>query len=218
MTYKAAIFDLDGTLADTLASIAHSATMALEQLGFPALPLDNYRYYAGDGAQELMKRALAACGDTACSRLEEIMPVYAAIFEKECMYQVHPYDGIPEVLEALKQQGLKIAVLSNKPDARTHDVVRDLFGTELFDYVQGQTEKIRRKPCPDGALEIARVFDVKPEECLYCGDTNTDMQTAVAAGMFPIGVLWGFRDRQELLDNGAKVLAEVPADILKQLR
>ena len=184
MTYKAAIFDLDGTLADTLASIAHSANMALEQLGFPALPLDNYRYYAGDGAQELMKRALAACGDTACSRLEEIMPVYAAIFEKECMYQVHPYDGIPEVLEALKQQGLKI----------------------------------RRKPCPDGALEIARVFDVKPEECLYCGDTNTDMQTAVAAGMFPIGVVWGFRDRQELLDNGAKVLAEVPADILKQLR
>ena len=156
MTYKAAIFDLDGTLADTLASIAHSANMALEQLGFPALPLDNYRYYAGDGAQELMKQALAACGDTACSRLEEIMPVYAAIFEKECMYQVHPYDGIPEVLEALKQQGLKIAVLSNKPDARTHDVIRDLFGTELFDYVQGQTEKIRRKPCPDGALEIAR--------------------------------------------------------------
>lgn len=217
MTYKAVIFDLDGTLADTLASIARSANMALAHLGYPALPKDNYRYYAGDGARELMKRVLTDSGDPACSRMDEIMPIYGKIFEKECMYEVHPYDGIPETLEALKQRGLKIAVLSNKPDARTHDVIRDLFGTELFDYVQGQTEKIRRKPCPDGALEIARVFGVKPEECLYCGDTNTDMQTAVAAGMFPIGVLWGFRDRQELLENGAKALAEVPADILKQL-
>lgn len=213
MKYKAAIFDLDGTLADTLESIAYSANQALARLGYEALPVPDYRYYAGDGARELLKRALYASGDTSGERLEEIEPVYAGIFERDCMYKVHPYDGIEELLSVLRKQGIRTAVLSNKPHARTVDVINRLFVPGTFDYVQGQMEGIERKPSPAGAFKIAEVFGVQPEECIYLGDTNTDMKTGRAAGMFTVGVLWGFRGKEELLENGAMKLAEHPADI-----
>ncbi len=217
MNYKAAIFDLDGTLADTLESIAYSGNRTLERLGLSPLPVENYRYYAGDGAKELCRRILRDSGDTAGERLEEILPVYAEVFKDTCMYRVHPYDGIVELLFELKSRGIRTAVLSNKPHDRAKNVIASLFGTDTFDYVQGQTEGIRRKPSPDGALAIAGVFGVKPEECIYCGDTNTDMETGTAAGMYTVGVLWGFRDRDELLENGAMMLAGKPEDILKLL-
>ena len=214
---RAVIFDLDGTLADTLVSIAHSTNRSLARLGYPALPVEDYRYYAGDGAKELLKRALRASGDEACENLKRIEPIYAEIFETDCMYQVHPFEGIVETLKELKARGIRLAVLSNKPDARTRDVIASLFGEGLFDYVQGQTDEIRRKPSPDGALKIAEIFGVRPEECMYCGDTNTDMKTGTAAGMYTVGVLWGFRDREELVENGAMELAERPQQLLELL-
>ena len=211
---RAAVFDLDGTLADTLESIAHCTNQALESIGYEPLETDCYRYYAGDGAKMLLTRALIASGDTKLSRLEEIEPIFSEIFEKGCMYHVKPYDGIVETVQGLRDMGYRVAVLSNKRHERTKDVVTALFGEGVFDEVQGQTEGIRRKPSPDGALAIAERLGVKPENCLYFGDTNTDMQTACAAGMYGVGVLWGFRDRRELIDSGAQVLVDKPQEIL----
>lgn len=211
---RAAIFDLDGTLADTLESIAHCTNRALGELGYGPLETDAYRYYAGDGAKELLKRALAASGDTEGERLPEMEAIYGRIFQEDCMYHVQPFDGIPETVRGLKNMGYRVAVLSNKPHARTVDVISALFGEGVFDAVQGQVDGIPRKPCPDGALALAEQFGVRPENCLYMGDTDTDMQTACAAGMYAVGVLWGFRDRGELMDNGAQVLVDRPQEIL----
>lgn len=211
--YKAGIFDLDGTLADTVDSMAYSANLALRELGFGELSAERFKYFAGDGAKELVKRCLIASGDEACSRFEDMQRLYRIYFGKYCMYHVKPYDGIRHLLEAMKREGMKIAVLSNKPHAQAIDVVESIFGKGYFDHVQGQTEKIPRKPDPTGALHIAEVFGVKPSECLYMGDTNTDMKTGKAAGMFTIGVLWGFRTREELERNHADRIVGHPSEI-----
>ena len=233
---KACIFDLDGTLADTVSSIAYSGNLSLMAHGYEALPVENYRYYAGDGAAELVRRFLGAARSRKAGDLRALDPAYAEeagasvsekdpefirmyrtyreIFRENCMYEAKPYEGIPELLKDLKERGIRIAVLSNKPDPQARDVVEQLFGRDLFDLVQGQMEGIPRKPAPDGALRIAELFGAEPWECLYAGDTNTDMQTGNAAGMFTVGVLWGFRDEKELLDNHAMALAKVPGDLL----
>ena len=139
-------------------------------------------------------------------------------FSKYCMYEVKPFPGIPELLSELQAEGIRTAVLSNKPDAQTREVVRSLFGDKLIDMVQGQTEEVPRKPAPDGALRIAAAFGLEPSECMYLGDSDTDMKTGRAAGMYTVGVLWGFRNREELLKNGAEALAEKPEDIKTLVR
>lgn len=211
--YKVGIFDLDGTLADTVDSMAYSANLALRELGLPEQPAERFKHFAGDGAKELVKRCLIASGDASCSRFEEMQRLYRMYFSKYCMYHVQPYDGILHLLEAMRQKGMKIAVLSNKPHAQAVDVVESIFGKGYFDYVQGQTETVPRKPNPTGALRIAEYFGVKASECLYMGDTNTDMQTGKAAGMFTAGVLWGFRSRAELEENHADVIVGHPSEI-----
>lgn len=211
--YKVGVFDLDGTLADTVDSMAYSANLALRELGFPEQPAERFKSFAGDGAKELVKRCLIASGDETCSRLEEMQSLYRKYFGKYCMYHVKPYDGIFHLLEAMKRKGMKIAVLSNKPHAQAADVVEGIFGKDYFDYVQGQTETVPRKPDPTGALRIAQYFDVRASECLYMGDTNTDMKTGKAAGMFTAGVLWGFRTREELEENHADLIVSHPSEI-----
>lgn len=211
--YKAGIFDLDGTLADTVDSMAYPANLALRELGLPEQPAERFKTFAGDGAKELVKRCLIAGGDESCSNFEEMQRLYRMYFSKYCMYHVKPYDGILHLLEVMKKKGLKIAVLSNKPHAQAIDVVESIFGKGYFDYVQGQTETVPRKPDPTGALRIAEHFGVKTSECLYMGDTNTDMQTGKAAGMFTTGVLWGFRTREELEENHADWIVGHPTEI-----
>ena len=204
---------MDGTLADTVDSMAYSANLALRELGFPEQPAERFKSFAGDGAKELVKRCLRASGDESCSRFEDMQRLYRMYFSKYCMYHVRPYEGILHLLEVMKQKGLKIAVLSNKPHAQAVDVVESIFGKGYFDYVQGQTETVPRKPNPTGALRIAEYFGVKASECLYMGDTNTDMQTGKAAGMFTTGVLWGFRTRAELEENHADLIVGHPSEI-----
>jgi len=218
MKYKAAVFDLDGTLADTLESIATAANKTLNILGYQNLPTENYKYYAGDGAKALMLRVLKDSGDVTGSRLDEMAPIYADVFEEYCMYKVQPYAGIPELIRSLKDMGMKIAVLTNKPHKRALDVLADLFAPKTFDFIQGQSDDIPRKPDPAGAFMIADALKIAPEECIYLGDTDTDMQTGRAAGMFTIGVLWGFRDEQELISNGAQALVKTPADVTELLK
>ena len=134
-------------------------------------------------------------------------------FDEDPLYKVVPYKDMPETIQKLKDAGLKMAVCSNKPHIAAQKVVKAIYG-DVFDEIMGQQEGIRRKPAPDGPLKIAEEFGVKPEECMYIGDTKTDMQTGKSAGMYTVGALWAFRDRRELEENGADIVAAVPLELV----
>lgn len=214
---KAVIFDLDGTLSDSLASIAYSSNIALQEFGFAPLETERFRYFAGDGAKELIRRCLRAGGDEELNYFDRVYGKYCEVFETYCMYQVKPYEGVRELLGALREKGIYTAVLSNKPHERTLTVIDELFGLSAFDEVHGQKEGMAIKPAPDGAFDICKKLSVEPGDCLYCGDTDTDMATGKAAGMFTIGVLWGFRSRDELEANHADAIVEKPQEIMEYL-
>lgn len=211
---KACVFDLDGTLADTIESMAYIANAIMRKFGLKELPAENFKYYCGEGATMLMKRCLKDAGDLELVHLEEGQRLYRDMFAENPMYKVVAYEGIMETLQQLKLRGIKLAVCSNKPHPATIKVIETMF-PGMFEMVLGQSDDIARKPAPDGALKIASYLQVQPEECMYIGDTKTDMQTGKAAGMYTVGVLWGFRDRRELEENHADVIVEVPCDLLK---
>jgi len=210
---KACIFDLDGTLADTLESIAYAGNRALEAVGLAALPINNYKYYAGDGAKTLVERALLDAGDKSLLKIEEAFGIYTDFFKEDCTYKVTVFDGVYPLIQNLKAKGIKVTVLSNKPHERTLDVIRKLFGDDVFDVVWGQKDEIPKKPDPTSALMTAKLLGVAPDECLYIGDTDVDMQTGNSAGMITVGVLWGFRDKNELTAYGAKYIVSHPDEI-----
>ena len=212
---KACIFDLDGTLTNTLESMTYSVNLTLEEMGLSKITKDQCRMFVGNGARVLMEKSLKAAGDTDSSRIEEGMEIYGRIFDQNCTYHVTPYEGIPEMLKALKDKGIHLAVLSNKPDRQTVKVVKAIFGEELFDYAQGQKEGIRRKPEPDGVWYLMEQMHVSKEECLYIGDSEVDAATGRNAGLKTIGVLWGFRDRKTLETAGADDLIDRPDELLQ---
>lgn len=214
---KACIFDLDGTLTNTLESMTYSVNLTLEEMGLSKITKDQCRLFVGNGARVLMEKSLKAAGDTDASRIEEGMEIYGRIFDRNCTYHVTPYKGIPEMLKALKDKGIQLAVLSNKPDRQTVKVVKAIFGEELFDYAQGQKEGIRRKPEPDGVWYLMEQMHVSKEECLYIGDSEVDAATGRNAGLKTIGVLWGFRDRKTLETAGADDLIDRPDELLQFL-
>ena len=214
---KAVIFDLDGTLTNTLKSLWKSTNMALATAGLPPHEIDSYKYFAGNGAKELIRKSLIADGDTELAHFDSVMEAYNRIFEEYCMYEVKPYDGIRELLKALKEKGLHLAVNSNKPQPRTVDVVEEIFGKDMFDLLVGQCEERRRKPAPDGVNYILEQLHLNKEDVLYIGDTCTDMQTGKSAGVFTVGALWGFRDRQELVENHADAIIEKPLELLQYI-
>ena len=198
MKYKCLIFDLDGTLVNSIHALTYCTNLALEKFGLGPLTETQMKTIVGDGYKMQMKRSLAACGDTDEAHYEAILPVYMEIFGKYCNYEMHPYDGIMELTARAKELGLKIAVVSNKPDAQAKKTVEYVFGTNYFDTVIGEQEGVPKKPDPAGVNRILEEFGCKPEECLYFGDTNTDMQTGLNAKAHTVGVTWGFRDRAEL--------------------
>lgn len=212
---KACIFDLDVTLTNTLESMTYSVNLTLEEMGLSKITKDQCRLFVGNGARVLMEKSLKAAGDTDASRIEEGMEIYGRIFDRNCTYHVTPYEGIPEMLKALKDKGIHLAVLSNKPDRQTVKVVKAIFGEELFDYAQGQKEGIRRKPEPDGVWYLIEQMHVSKEECLYIGDSEVDAATGRNAGLKTIGVLWGFRDRKTLETAGADDLIDRPDELLQ---
>lgn len=214
---KAVIFDLDGTLTNTLKSLWKSTNMVLATAGLPPHEIDSYKYFAGNGAKELIRKSLIADGDTELVHFDSVMEAYNRIFEEYCMYEVKPYDGIRELLKALKEKGLHLAVNSNKPQPRTVDVVEEIFGKDTFDLLVGQCEERRRKPAPDGVNYILEQLHLNKEDVLYIGDTCTDMQTGKSAGVFTVGALWGFRDRQELVENHADAIIEKPLELLQYI-
>ena len=212
---KACIFDLDGTLTNTLESMTYSVNLTLEEMRLSKITKDQCRLFVGNGARVLMEKSLKAAGDTDASRIEEGMEIYGRIFDRNCTYHVTPYEGIPEMLKALKDKGIQLAVLSNKPDRQTVKVVKAIFGEELFDYAQGQKEGIRRKPEPDGVWYLMEQMHVSKEECLYIGDSEVDAATGRNAGLKTIGVLWGFRDRKTLETAGVDDLIDRPDELLQ---
>lgn len=208
--YKAVIFDLDGTLTNTLADIAAAMNRALRLHGLPEWQQDAYRYLVGNGAKVLSERCVRDRQELAPA----VRQTYQAYYETHNLVQTKPYDGVPEMLAALAARGLRLAVLSNKPDADTKAVVRHFFPDVPFAAVRGQVEGVPVKPDPAGALAVAAELGVQPAECLYLGDTDVDMRTAAAAGMYPIGALWGFRTAEELQSSGARHIARTPAHVM----
>lgn len=214
----AVIFDLDGTLTDTVGSIAEAGNAMLTLRGYAPQPVDAYRYFAGDGAKMLVLRALTAAGDPdpECS-LPQALEQYMEIFARTCTNGVNPFDGIPELLNELKARSIHTAVLSNKPHPMTVDVVHSIFGDGVFTIVQGQTADIPPKPDQTGVQRILAQLNLQPKDCLYVGDTDVDMDTGRNAGMETVGVLWGFRDEAELKAHRADHIISHPLQILELL-
>ena len=216
MSFKAVVFDLDGTLLDTLNDLGDSMNSVLERHGLPAHDLELYKYMIGDGVELLVRRALPESMDNP-ETVSKFVHEYRAEYEKNWKNKTMPYAGINELIESLYSLKLRLAVLSNKPHDFTEICVREFLPYEKFDIVLGHRPGRNPKPDPDGANEIAACLKISPERILYLGDTGVDMQTAVTAGMYPVGVLWGFRTGDELKNNGARILIEKPEDILKLL-
>jgi phosphoglycolate phosphatase len=212
--FRAVLFDLDGTLADTLADLANATNSALTQLGCPTHPIEAYRQFVGDGARQLCVRALPAERQ---NLVDEAVRLMREHYHEHCYDMTRLYPGIPEVVAALAKRGYRMAVLSNKPDDFTKRMVAHYFHPSPFHIVRGQLPNVPLKPDPTAALQIAEELEVPPAHWLYLGDTNTDMRTARAAGMTPVGVLWGFRDRTELQEAGAEIVIVHPQELLTLL-
>ena len=210
---KVCIFDLDGTLARTQESIARPVNMTLSHFGLPEQPVEAFNYFAGDGIRNALKRALIASGDTDASHLDEGLPMCRRWMQEDPCYHVQLYDSIAEALKELKAHDIRIAVFSNKPHLSAVSVVETLFGKGFFDHIQGQTDRIPIKPDPEGVYEILSVFGARKDECLYFGDTDTDMLTGHNAGVTAVGVSWGFRPRSELEEYSADIIIDDPAQI-----
>jgi phosphoglycolate phosphatase len=214
LPFQAVLFDLDGTLIDSLEDIAAAANQALRECGYPVHPAAAYRQFVGEGVRMLFRRALAPQEATE-EMLAALSAGFARCYEKHWNQATRPYPGIEELLLALGARGLALAVLSNKPDAFTQRCVAHYFPGHRFAAVQGQIEGTPRKPDPAGALQVARRAGAEAARVVYVGDSATDMQTAVRAGMYPVGVGWGFRQVAELVGSGAARVINAPAELLE---
>ena len=217
MPYKAVIFDLDGTLLDTLEDIGTAVNRVLVRKGFAQHPIHLYRQFVGEGARRMIMRALPEEHRDEIT-VQDCLEEYLVEYERCWNKTTRLYKGIPELLDRLVSRGIKPAVLSNKPVAFTRQCVSELLSSWRFDAVIGESEKMPRKPDPQGALSIAEQMNIDPKDILFVGDSGVDMKTAKAAGMFAVGALWGFRDRDELQQKGADVLAQHPMEILQLIK
>lgn len=209
--YKLVIFDLDGTLVNSLEDLGNACNSALERFGYPVHPMESFRYFVGDGVPMLIRRALPEKERTE-ETIAKVKAVFDEIYGRNYNVCTRPYDGITELLDRLKAEGILIAVASNKPDNFTQTIVTSMFG-DAFSYVSGKKEGFEKKPDPQIALHIMEKLGVSPEKTLFAGDSSVDMQTAHNAGCDCIGCVWGFRTLQELTDNKATYIANSPDDI-----
>jgi phosphoglycolate phosphatase len=211
--FKAVLFDLDGTLLYTLKDVADAMNKALAHFGYPEHSVDAYKYFIGESVETEAYRALPESARDPVF-IKKLAVYSEEIYDKCWGDNTHPYEGIPALLTELQQRGLTLVILSNKNDRFTKVMVKKILSQWRFEIVQGAIPDAPLKPDPTLALRIAKQLQLAPEQFLYLGDTNTDMQTAVSAGMFPVGCVWGYRTADELLKAGAKVLINHPAEVL----
>ena len=216
--YRACIFDLDGTLTDTLDSLEYSVNETMKETGMRPITKEQCRAFVGNGAKVLIEKALRASGDEELAHFDEAFSAYQRIFDANCTYKVKPYPGVPMLLGELKNRGIKLGVLSNKPDRQAVHVVEEIFGKGVFDIVQGQRDGVPRKPDPSAALSMAGEFGADVSETLYIGDSEVDVATGRAAQMDTIAVSWGFRSREELKSAGADRIADTADEILQIIK
>lgn len=210
---KACIFDMDGTVVDTLRSISYFANNALNDAGLPSIEIEEYKYMVGNGAKTLVQRMINKVGaDT--SLFDKVYGKYSTDYHNDFLYLTEPYDGVLDMLGKIKEMGLTIAILSNKPHETALKVSNALFGDKLIDVCYGAREGVLLKPDPQGVFEILKELGLNKDECLYIGDTSTDMKTGKSAGLYTVGVLWGFRKRDELEENGADAIISHPSELL----
>ena len=210
MAYRAAVFDLDGTLLDTLADLAASGNELLESYGMTSHTQQEYRYFVGNGSRKLMERIIP---NASPERIDEALSRYKTIYNRRLTEKTKPYDGILEMLSGLRNRGVRLAVCTNKHISAAEQLIRKFFPLDMFDAFDGDRPGVPRKPNPAHVFFIMETMGVVPEETVYLGDSGVDMQTAINSGTLPVGVLWGFRDKEELLENGAKVLLAHPSEL-----
>ena len=213
MRFKTVIFDLDGTLLNTLEDIGESANQCLAEYGFPAYPIGDYREFVGDGARNLIIRATN--GNAEEPIIDEIVIKYKRLYEERYDVKTVKYSGIDALLSWLDEMGIPYSVLSNKTQSASEKIIRRYFPLNSFFSISGQRDGIPIKPDPAQAIRIINELRCDPRDAVFIGDSRTDMDTAKNAGMFALGVLWGFRDKAELLSHGADAVAETPLDVIQ---
>ncbi len=216
MKHKAVIFDLDGTLLDTLEDIADAANRVLASKGFPTRSLDVHKRAVGSGVRVLMERVLPPEHNDP-ETVQECSIAFRRDYGEHWNVKTKPYPGVPELLTELMNRSLKLAVLSNKPADFTRKCISAILPKWKFEAVLGGEDGLPNKPDPAGAFEIVKRLGIPASEFVYLGDTGVDMETATRAGMYAVGALWGFREEEELLRNGAKAIIERPGDLLHLL-
>ena len=213
ITYNTYIFDLDGTLLDTLTDLAASTNYALRTHGMPEHTIDEVRRFVGNGVRKLMERAVPDGADNPL--FDEAFATFRQYYMEHSLDTTRPYEGIPEMLAALKAKGCHLAVVSNKMMAATQELCRHFFPDTIEVAIgENEAEGIRKKPAPDTVIAALRQLGVGQEGAVYVGDSDVDIETARNSGLPCISVLWGFRDRDFLLQHGAKTLISAPSELL----
>lgn len=208
--YKLAVFDMDGTILDTLEDLKDSTNFALEKCGYPTRSYDEVRRFVGNGIRKLIERAVPE--GLTVEQIDRVHEVFTEHYKVHCADKTKAYDGIKPLLEKLRASGVKTAVVSNKADYGVQELCKEYFDG-LFDYAVGEREGIRRKPAPDAVNEALRVLGMSKSEAVYIGDSDVDFETAKNAELPCISVLWGFRDEEFLREKGATLFVRDPAEI-----
>jgi len=215
MKYKVAIFDMDGTILNTLEDLADAMNYCLKMHGMQERTLSEIKSFVGNGIRRLAEQAVP--NDTDAKAIDKIVTTFNQYYKDHCAVKTRPYDGIKETLKQLKDEGILTAVVSNKADYAVKILCKEYFDG-LFDYSVGEREGIRRKPYPDSVISVIEHFAVSPNEAVYIGDSEVDYQTAHNAGIDVIMVSWGFREEDYLKSIGAKRIIHHPHELLKEMQ
>lgn len=214
MKYKLVVFDMDGTILNTIDDLADTLNYSLGQFNMPKRSLKEVKSFVGNGIGKLIERAVPE--GTTEEKCKEIFDVFAAYYKDHCADKTRPYDGIVEVIKELRNRGYKTAVVSNKADFAVKDLC-EVYFKDLFDMSVGEKEGVRRKPYPDSVDEVLKALDIDRSEAVYVGDSEVDLQTAINSNMDVIMVEWGFRERDYIISCGAKFTIKEPAQILEHV-
>lgn len=213
MSINCIVFDLDGTLLNTLDDLANGVNYTLEKFGYPTHEIEKYKIFVGNGMKNLINRAVPE--EIKNTEIEkDILAAFMEYYSAHSTDLTRPYDGVEDMIDALKDRGIKIGMVTNKAHNAAIDIMEKYFSGK-FDYVLGQSEKFPLKPNPASAIFVCETLGCTPENSIFVGDSGVDMKTGVDGGFLPIGVLWGFRDKDELISNGAKAVISHPAELLK---